>query len=225
MILISYKCCRRPAFKLFSGNPLKKVHKQPGVQGSKHIPKNPSASCQRKTVEFPEQLKESISNTYASWREVEGLGEEEKKRRFRRATRVSARYQPQLRREVRSGDLVWYADAGKQVGGRGEYPGPLQQFIGGLPLCQMSHYAERAAFLGIKIGELEMNVVGRFVGLSGYGYDEIEYEARITAQEPPERIRELSSAAANDCYVTNTLKRACKVTGHIFLNGTHLQDL
>jgi uncharacterized OsmC-like protein len=176
-------------------------------------------------MDFPEQLKESISKTYAGWKEAEGLGEEEKKGKYRRATRVSAKYLPQLRREVRSGDLVWYADAGKQVGGRGEYPGPLQQFIAGLPLCQMTHYAERAAFWGIKIDELEMTVLGRFVGLSGYGYDEIEYEARITTREPPERIKELSSAAANDCYVTNTLKRACKVTGHIFLNGTHLQDL
>jgi len=63
------------------------------------------------------------------------------------------------------------------------------------------------------------------VGVSGYGFDEIEFEARISSQEPPERIRELARAAANDCYVTNTLKRACRVHGRIFLNGEHLVDL
>jgi len=176
-------------------------------------------------MDFPEQLRQSISKTYADHKEAERLSEEERKIKYRRTTRVSAKYLPQLRRELRSGELVWYADASKQVGGKGEYPGPLQQFIAGLPVCQMSHYAERAAFWGLRIDDLEINVVGRFVGLSGYGFDEIEYEARITSQEAPEKIKELSSAAAKDCYVTNTLRCACKVTGHVFLNGEHLQDL
>jgi len=176
-------------------------------------------------MDFPERLRESTAKTYANREGAERLSDEERKSRFRRTTRVRAKLLPQLRRELRSGELVWFADGSKDVGGRGEFPGPLQQFIAGRPTCQMTHYAERAAFGGLKIDDLEMNAIGRFVGLSGYGYDEIEYEARITSQEPPEKIKELSASAANDCYVTNTLKRACKVTGHIILNGEHLPDL
>ena len=76
----------------------------------------------------------------------------------------------------------------------------------------MTHYAERASVWGLEIGELEMSVIGHYVGVSGYGFDEIEFEARISSPEPPERIRELARAAANDCYVTNTLKRAAGFT-------------
>ena len=173
-------------------------------------------------VEFPEQVKVSAEKTYQEWREVEGLTEEEKKGKLRRAVRVTARYLPDLRKEVRSGELVWYSDTSKVVGGLGEHPGALQHFIAGLPLCQMTHYAERASVSGTRIQDLEVSVVGRYVGMSGHGFDEIVYEVKVASLEPADKIRELSSAAANDCYVTNTLKRACKVTGKIFLNGESL---
>ncbi len=61
--------------------------------------------------------------------------------------------------------------------------------------------------------------------MAGNGFDEIEYEVRITSSEPADKIKELASAAANDCYVTNTLKRSCKVTGKVFLNGENLMVL
>ncbi len=176
-------------------------------------------------MNFQEQLKTTTEKVYSSWRGAENLSDEERKIKFRRAVRVTAKYGSDLRKEVHSGELSWYSDAGKGVGGKGEYPGALQHFISGLPLCQMTHYAERASVLGLEIGELEMSVIGHYVGVSGYGFDEIEFEARISSLEPPERIRELARAAANDCYVTNTLKRACRVHGRIFLNGEHLVDL
>ncbi len=176
-------------------------------------------------MNLPEQLKAPTEKAYSSWREAESLSEEERRNNFRRAVRVTAKYSSDLRKEVRSGELSWYSDAGKGVGGKGEYPGALQHFISGLPLCQMTHYAERASVWGLKIEELEMSAVGHYVGVSGYGFDEIEFEARILSPEPPERIRELARAAANDCYVTNTLKRACNVHGRVFLNGEHLVDL
>ncbi len=42
---------------------------------------------------------------------------------------------------------------------------------------------------------------------------------KIVSRESVERIRELAIAVERDCYVTNTLKRACRVTGKVFLNG------
>jgi uncharacterized OsmC-like protein len=176
-------------------------------------------------IEFPQQVKQSASKAYSAWAEAKGLSEEEKKRKFQRAVRVTARYLPQLRKELRSGDVVWYSDAGKLVGGKDEYPGALQHFIAGLPLCQMTHYAERASVWGINLEDLEVSVVGHYVGIAGQGFDQIEYEVKITSPEPPDRIKELALAAAGDCYVTNTLKRSCKVSGRVLLNGNDLMDL
>jgi uncharacterized OsmC-like protein len=176
-------------------------------------------------MDLPLLLKETTEKTYASRTEAEGLTEEAKKTKFRRSVRVTARYTQGLRKEVRAGDVTWFSDAAKAVGGRGEHPGALAHFVAGLPLCQMTHYAERAAVRDLRIDVLEVDAVGRYVGLSGYGFEEVEYTVRIGSKESPEEIGKLASAAAGDCYVTNTLRRACKVVGHIFLNGNHLQDL
>jgi uncharacterized OsmC-like protein len=176
-------------------------------------------------IEFPEQVKESAAKTYQTWTEARGLTDEEMKRKFRRAVRVTAKFLPNLRKELYSGELVWHSDAGKAVGGLGEHPGALQHFIAGLPLCQMTHYSERASVWETKLQDLEISVVGHYLAIAGSGFDEIEYEVRITSPEPADKIKELASAAAGDCYVTNTLKRSCKVTGNVFLNGQSLMTL
>jgi len=176
-------------------------------------------------IEFPEEVKESAAKAYAALNEAATLAEEERRSKFRRAVRVTAKYLPQLRKELRSGDIVWYSDAGKAVGGIGANPGALQHFVAGLPLCQMTHYAERASVRGIRLEDLEISVVGHFVAIPGEGFDQIEYEVRISSAETPERIKELALAAAGDCYVTNTLKRGCKVTGRVLLNGENLMGL
>lgn len=176
-------------------------------------------------MNLPDQLKTATEKVYLSWKEAENLNEDERKSKFRRAVRVSAKYGSDLRKELRSGELSWYSDAGKAVGGKGEYPGALQHFVSGLPLCQMTHYAERASVWGLKLEELEISAVGHYLALGGNGFDEIEFEARISSEEAPERIKDLAKAAVNDCYVTNTMKRACNVHGRVFLNGEHLADL
>jgi uncharacterized OsmC-like protein len=176
-------------------------------------------------IEFPEQVKEAATRAYEEWKESEGLGEEASKTKFGRGIRVTARYLPRLRKEVRSGDLLWYSDPPKAGGGMGEHPGALQHFIAGLPLCQMTHYAERASVWGLRLDDLEASAIGRYLALSGRGFDQIEYQVRISSPEPPEKIKELALAAAGDCYVTNTLKRSCEVTGKVLLNGVELTEL
>lgn len=176
-------------------------------------------------IEFPDEVKQYAAKAYKEWAESEGLSEDEKKSKFGRAVRVTATYLPRLRKEVRSGDLVWYSDATKAVGGLGEHPGALQHFIAGLPLCQMTHYSERASVWGLKIENLEVSAVGRFLGIAGHGFDQIDYEVKITSPESQDRIKELARAAAGDCYVTNTLKRSCRVIGKVILNGESLMDL
>ncbi len=176
-------------------------------------------------IEFPDKVKEAAARAYQEWTESAGLSEEAKKTKFGRALRVTAKYLPGLRKEVRSGDLTWYSDPSKAGGGMGEHPAALQHFIAGLPLCQMTHYAERASVWGLRLDDLEVSAIGRYLAISGRGFDSVEYEVRISSPEPPEKIKELAVAAANDCYVTNTMKRSCKVTGRVMLNGESLADL
>ena len=178
-----------------------------------------------RTIEFPKEVKEFASKEYREWREAESLTEEEKRVKFGRAVRVSAKYLPSARKELRSGDLVWFSDSPKAGGGLGEHPGALQHFVAGLPACQLVHYGERASGGGLRIEEVEISAIGRYLAMSGRGFDSVEYEVRISSPEPPDRVKELASAAAGDCYVTNTLKRSCKVTGKVVLNGQHLADL
>lgn len=176
-------------------------------------------------IEFPIEVKEFAEKEYKDWSEIGNLGEDEKKAKFGRAVRVSAKYLPGLRKELRSGDLTWYSDSPKPGGGMGEHPAALQHFIAGLPLCQMTHYAERASVWGLQIEDLEATAIGRFLAVSGRGFDEIQYEVRIRSLEPADRIKELAIAAAGDCYVTNTLKQSCKVVGRVTLNGEALAEL
>ncbi len=177
-------------------------------------------------MEFPDLLKAVTTENYAAQNSARNLPEEERKRKFSRHIRITTKYLDNLRKESKSGEIVWYSDASKLVGGKGEHPGALQHFMAGLPLCQMTHYAERASVWGLRLDSLEMSVLGHYTSISGYGFDEIEYEARITSQkETPETIKRLAKAASDDCYVTNTLKRACRVKGHVFLNGEPLLEL
>jgi len=176
-------------------------------------------------IDFPDKVKESASQAYKEWAEAEGLDEKAKKTKFGRALRVTAKYLPGLRKEVRSGDLVWYSDLPKAGGGMGEHPGALQHFVASLPLCQMTHYAERASVWGVRLEELEMTAIGRYLAISGRGFDSVEYEVRIKSPEPKEKIKELAVAAASDCYVTNTLKRSCEVKGRVMLNGEMIAEV
>ena len=105
-------------------------------------------------MNLAEQLKAATEKAYSTWRDAENLSEEDRKNKFRRVVRVTAKYGSDLRKEVHSADLSWYSDAGKGVGGKGEYPGALQHFVSSLPLCQMTHYAERASVWGLELGSL-----------------------------------------------------------------------
>jgi uncharacterized OsmC-like protein len=175
-------------------------------------------------MEFPELLKTTTAKNYSAWEAANQLSEDERKKKFSRHLKLETKYLEGLRKELHSGEISWHSDASKYVGGKGEYPGALQHFLAGLPLCQMTHYAERAAVWSLKIDSLEMKVTGHFIAIPGYGFEEIEYETHIQSSEPPEKIKDLVRAAESDCYVTNTLKHVCKLGGHIFLNGVSLME-
>jgi uncharacterized OsmC-like protein len=121
-------------------------------------------------------------------------------------------------------DLTWYADESKDRGGTGKGPSPLSYFLSSMGFCQFVHYAEHAIVDGIKLESLEMKVNGTIVAQRPRRFTEVAYEVTISSPESEETIRQLAKKAADDCYVTNTLKRSCKVAGTIIHNGKKIDS-
>jgi uncharacterized OsmC-like protein len=119
-------------------------------------------------------------------------------------------------------DLKWYADESKERGGTGKGPSPLSYFLSSMGFCQFVHYAEHAMVDGTRLESLEMKVNGTIVAQRPRRFTEVTYEVRISSPEGEDTIRRLAKKAADDCYVTNTLKRSCKVTGTIIHNGKNI---
>jgi len=101
-------------------------------------------------------------------------------------------------------------------------PSPLAYFISSLAMCQMIHYGEHSGSKNIKIDSLVIRVEGKFSVSRPRSFSEITYLVDINSPEDAERIMELASSAASDCYITNTLAKACEVTGFLTMNGNEL---
>ena len=99
-------------------------------------------------------------------------------------------------------------------------PSPLSYFISSLGMCQMVHYAEHAASEGINITDLSIRVEGKFKVSRPREFTEIDYDVVITSPDPIDTIRKLAFNSASDCYVTNTLSKACTVRGSLVVNGS-----
>ncbi len=121
-------------------------------------------------------------------------------------------------------DLVWYSDESKDRGGTGKGPSPLSYFMSSLGFCQMVHYVEHCAVENLKLDSLDIKVDGKVSPQKPVIFTEVTYEARIISGESDERVKELARMAAEDCYVTNTLRRSCNVNGIIFHNGNKIDE-
>jgi uncharacterized OsmC-like protein len=69
-----------------------------------------------------------------------------------------------------------------------------------------------------------MKVDGKVTRQKPRRFIEILYEVRASSDEKDETIRDLSKKATEDCYVTNTLKLACPVTGVVIHNGRKIDE-
>lgn len=108
-------------------------------------------------------------------------------------------------------DLSWVSDESG--------PSPLAYFVSSLGMCQMIHYAEHAASQGIEIDDLNITVEGKFSVSRPRYFSEIIYHVELGSPENTEKLIRLASSAASDCYVTNTLSKACVVKGMLTING------
>lgn len=145
------------------------------------------------------------------------------------AIEATAQVQASLVENIKSmaeaSGLTWFCDGPKTRAGTNTAPGPLQFFLSSMAFCQLTHYAENSALMGISLDEVSMVVKGSYNPLPGHGFDMIEFETHITSLESWDRIQELAYRAEHECYVTNTLKKAARVTGRVFLNGSLLTQL
>ncbi len=104
-------------------------------------------------------------------------------------------------------------------------PSPLAYFLSSLGMCQMVHYAEHAASQEIKIDDLKITVEGKFSISRPRHFSEIRYHVDLRSHEDTERLIMLASSAASDCYITNTLSKACVVEGTLTINGKDLEKV
>lgn len=121
-------------------------------------------------------------------------------------------------------ELVWYSDESRERGGEGKGPSPLAYLLSAMGFCQFVHYTERCAEQGIRLDSLKMKVDGKVSLQSPRRFTSVQYMLEISSNESDESIRNLAREAANDCYVTNTLKRACPVTGVVIHNGKEIDQ-
>jgi uncharacterized OsmC-like protein len=121
-------------------------------------------------------------------------------------------------------DLVWYSDEPKDRGGTGKGPSPLSYFLSSLGFCQMVHYVEHSAVEDLRLDSLDIRVEGKVSAQKPVRFTDVTYEAQIRSGESDVRIKALARMAAEDCYVTNTLRRSCNVNGVIFHNGKRIDE-
>jgi uncharacterized OsmC-like protein len=121
-------------------------------------------------------------------------------------------------------DLVWYSDEVKERGGTGKGPSPLSYFMSSLAFCQIVHYVEHCVVENLKLDSLDINVEGKISPQKPVRFTDVTYEAQIRSSESDGRVKELARSAAEDCYVTNTLRRSCSVKGIIFHNGKKIDE-
>ncbi len=110
------------------------------------------------------------------------------------------------------------SDNGKKWTADESGPSALEYFLSSMAHCQMAHYAEHCASKGIDLDSLTMDIDGTFTVSHPRSFEKIEYSVWIKSQEDVNRLRDVSQQAELDCFVTNTLKRACDVHGKVYIN-------
>jgi len=75
---------------------------------------------------------------------------------------------------------------------------------------------------GTALESLRMKIDGKISMQKPRKFTKVVYEVRIVRHETG--IRNLARKAAEDCYVTNTLRRSCIVTGTMIHNGKLIDE-
>ena len=154
-----------------------------------------------KMIEFTDDFRERMRHKLSSYSHADSLGS------VRGTVTVST-----VKRSDLDSETFIQGSAGRLLSGEGNIS-PLAYFLSGMTICQSIHFAEWASTSDIKVESLVIEAKGEFSVSRPRSFIKIESE------ESQERIMGLISRATSDCFVTNTLKKACEVTGLISING------
>ncbi len=162
-------------------------------------------------VEFTEDFRERMRKKLLLLKEADS-------RKVRSNVKVTVvKHDNQLSEAASRGGFKWKADENG--------PSPLDYFVSSLAMCQMVHYSEHAAAENIDIKSLRIDVTGTFSVAHPRSFEDVTYTVHIESGEEEQRVIALARTARDDCYVTNTIRKACNVTGKIVLNGTTEHEL
>lgn len=158
-------------------------------------------------IEFTQDFQERMKRKLARYSQADTLGN------VTGSVSVSTRKgSNQLSETTISGsDFKWKSE---EAG-----PSPLAYFLSGMTMCQSVHFAEYGGSAGLKIEDLTVDAIGTFTVSRPRSFTGIDYTVRITTGEDRNGILEMVKSAVNDCFVTNTLKKACPVRGKISINN------
>ncbi len=120
--------------------------------------------------------------------------------------------------------FTWLSDAYRETGEQLQGPNPLAYFLSAMAFCQFTHYTEHCCLEEIKLDSIKMRVDGTITYQRPRRFTEIKYEVHITSSAQDAVVRKLARSAAEDCFVTNTLKQSCKVVGIIIHNEKMIDD-
>jgi uncharacterized OsmC-like protein len=121
-----------------------------------------------------------------------------------------------------SDDKLIRTDEPSIRGGRDSAPTPLGTWVAAFAACTEVHYAQGAALMDVKLGKCEINMRGTFDRRHGGGFLNFSYETKISSSDSDYDIKKLVEYAENGCFVLNTLKKAVRIEGVIYLNGREI---
>ncbi len=170
-------------------------------------------------IKFDEAVIERVKRT------MQYVREHEKDLPPRTITVRLSKHDDFLSKASREGSgLTWYSDESKERGGQEKGASPLSYLLSSMGFCQFVHYTEHSIVDGLVLETLQMKIDGKISMQRPRRFTEITYEVSIASSESDEAVRGLAKKAAEDCYVTNTLRRSCTVTGTIIHNGKLIDE-
>lgn len=119
-------------------------------------------------------------------------------------------------------DHVWQSDEPKERGGGGSAPGPLAHFLGAVGCGIITQCSYEAASRDVEIDEIGIAVKAPLRRSPGSSIEAISYETSVKSNASAETIEDIVRNAVRKSFITNTLRKAARVTGRIILNGQQL---
>jgi uncharacterized OsmC-like protein len=139
--------------------------------------------------------------------------------------RVDAHTLGHLKLEAKLGRFTITSDEPEERGGTDIGPGPLAYFVAAGALCLMMQYVKMVILERLPVDSVEMTVRAHFDRRVGGSFQDMIYEIRITGDELPDKVRELSHRAEERCYIHNTLKKAVRMKSTVMLNGNQVAEI